>query len=244
MKKIALILALVLVFACALVACDTEETNSTPANESSVVENNSEEIENTESSAPDEDSVPEESNDAPAATIEGTNVAAGKAYTTSLLYRQRNVDPWDYDETADIAYPDTDNKELTDGVVAEAVTSGESLYTAAEWIGLHGRCPDYETNGGFAYVTVDLGEKTDVKGVKVYVGCGIVGGGISAPSSVEIMVSDDGENWTSVAAAFPANLADTNVECVEIPCAVNGQYVQVRFTSGGWIFVSEVEIFA
>ena len=239
MKKISLILALVLVFACALVACDnTEETNSTPADESSVVENNSEEIENTESSTPEEES------EAPAATIEGENVAAGKAYTTSLLYRQRNVDPWDYDETADIAYPDTDNKELTDGVVAEAVTSGDYLYNAAEWIGLHGRCPDYETNGGFAYVTVDLGAKTDIKGVKVYVGCGIIGGGIAAPTAVEIMVSDDGENWTSVTAAFPANPADTNVECVSLPCTANGQYVQVRFTSGGWIFVSEVEIFA
>lgn len=246
MKKIALILALVMVFACALVACDnTEETNSTPANESSVVENNSEEIENTESSAPEEDSVPEESDEAPAATIEGENVAAGKSYTTSVLYRQGGAEvEWKYDENAPIAYPDTDDKELTDGILAEAVSESGEHYTAPEWVGLHGQSPDYDTNGGFAYVTVDLGAKTDIKGVKVYVGCGVIGGGIGSPSSVEIMVSDDGENWTSVAATFPTNPADTNIECVEIPCTANGQYVQVRFTSGGWIFVSEVEIFA
>ena len=247
MKKIALILALVMVFAVALVSCNEASENSTPANESSVsaTEDSSTPADTDDSSEPADDSSDDAVSEEPSvpAEITGENVAAGKTYTTSLLYRQGGADvDWTYDANAAIAYPDDNDAELTDGVVAEVV-AGDS-YTAAEWVGLHASSPDYVENGNFAYVTVDLGEKTDITGVKVYVGCGTIGGGIASPSSVVICVSDDGETWTEVTGVVPQNPADTNVECVEIPCTANGQYVQVRFTSGGWIFVSEVEIYA
>ncbi|MBQ3229834.1 MAG: discoidin domain-containing protein [Clostridia bacterium] len=258
MKKLSLVLALIFVFTCSMLAsCDnnTEESSaaesvvskteskadasseaaSSEAESSEVAENSS------EASSEAESSVADESSDAPA-EITGTNIAKDKAYTASQLYQQGGAEvEWNWSDTAPIAYPDEDGKSLTDGVIAAA----DSSYDESVWAGFHAKCPDYVTNG-YGSITIDLGEVTAITGVVFHNGTQGLGAaaGISAPTGVEVFVSEDGDNFTSVGSATPLNAADISCEATEIACSANARYVQVRFTAQGWAFVSEVEVFA
>ncbi len=238
MKKIALIMALVLVFACALVACDTEETNSTPANESSVVENNSEEIENTESSAPADESTPADESapadesepaeeSAPAAT--GENLAAGKTYTypTDGLYIHWDAQ-WACSKTADTA--------LTDGV------THADYYGDASMVGWSQ--VDVE-------IVIDLGSAQTVNGFKYYAFGGL--DGIELPSAVEVLVSTDGTNWTPVTTtagepvAIPSTLTwvTGSLYSVELTAASSAEAQYVKFVvtrNGPFAFFTEIEV--
>ncbi|MBQ9849027.1 MAG: discoidin domain-containing protein, partial [Clostridia bacterium] len=172
---------------------------------------------------------------------EPVNVAEGKSYERSLLYRQGGAEvEWNWSDSADIAYPDEDNKSLTDGVVA----GDASAYGDVEWAGFHAKCPDYVENG-YSYITVDLGAAYDLTKIAAYTGTKGLGesAGITAPTSVEFLVSDDGENFTSVESVVPANAADKNCEEVATTVAASGRYVQVRIAGKGWLFISEVMAF-
>ena len=118
-------------------------------------------------------------------------------------------------DDAPVSYPDTDDKELTDGNFPAA----DAGYTAAEFMGFAASCPDYEANK-YASVTVDLGEIYELSKLSLYVGTSKFGAGIAAPASVEFFVP-------YVAAA--------------LECDVTGRYVQARMTSAGWMFVCEFE---
>ncbi len=272
MKKLAFILALVMVFTLAFAACGSDEESSvaggdasntesvadqsadTSAETSGETSDEASDEESTEASdeesteASDEESTDtsdEESTETSEEDVsipeELNNIAAGKSYTTSELYRQGGADVnWAYDPSAEIAYPDTDNCELTDGVLPEIVTEAGEHYRDEAWIGLHFGVPEYSTLG-YAYVTLDLEEATTFYGANVYVGTNLVGGGVGLPSGVSVYVSDDGESWTLYGEAVPSD-ASTNVCCVEFEGVAEAQYVQFRLTAGGWIFVSEVEV--
>ena len=237
MKKIALILALVLVFACALVACDTtEETNSTPADESSVVENNSEEIENTESSAPEEESEPvDESTPAEesAPVGDGSVISEGKSYTytESGLYYITWDESWAVSKNAATA--------LTDGV-----TLGESIYygdpTLTGW------------QGDAPVITIDLESASTVSGIKYYAYAGM--DGIAAPAAVKVEVSTDGTNWTELTCTLTEGektvsnvnwAADGYITeyTLTASAAAEGQYVKVSFTKEGtFVFLTEIQV--
>ena len=247
MKKLAFILALVMVFTLAFAACGSDEESSVAGGDASNTESvadqsadTSAETSETSDEASDEEST-ETSEEDVSIPEELNNIAAGKSYTTSELYRQGGADVnWAYDPSAEIAYPDTDNCELTDGVLPEIVTEEGEHYRDEAWIGLHYGVPEYSTLG-YAYVTLDLEEATTFYGANVYVGTNLVGGGVGLPSGVSVYVSDDGESWTLYGEAVPSD-ASTNVCCVEFEGVAEAQYVQFRLTAGGWIFVSEVEV--
>lgn len=180
---------------------------------------------------------------APSTELVLKNVAEGKSYTTSQLYRQGGAEvQWGWDETAAVAYPDEDGKSLTDGVVA----AEGSAYSDAVWAGFHSKAPDYSENG-YSWITVDLGEAMDISTASINVCTSVLQGnfdaGIASPATVEFFVSSDNTNWTSIGSVTPADgTGSTEDVAVELAEAVNAQYVQVRMTSGGWMFVSEVEV--
>ena len=241
MKKISLVLALVLAVSCLLVACGGEtETSSTPATESSVAATESSEAATEESSeaatesseAATESSVAEESKEAPEAGTE--NIAAGKTYTLSVLYRQGSAG---YDANAPISYPDEEGKTLTDGILP----ADDAKFSAPEWVGFNGQDPEYI---GYHSVTLDLGEKTDLAKFVFKYGTSALTAGIVAPATIEIFVSDDGETWGDrIGGDVPTDDTSSVNGVYELEAGASGRYVQFRFTSTGWAFVSEVEVY-
>ena len=251
MKKLSLMLVFVLVLSLVLVACgDETETSSTPATESSVAATESTEesteateesseaaVEESSEAAVEESSeAVEESTEAPVAGDE--NIAAGKSYTHSVLFRQGGADVgWGHDPNAPEAYPDEGECTLTDGVIP----ADDALYSAVEWVGFNSNDPDYL---GYHFITVDLGAKTDLAKFVFKYGTVGLGQGISAPMTIEIYVSDDGQNWGDAVAGDVPDNDETVVNGVcELEAGASAQYVQFRFTSGGWAFISEVEVY-
>ncbi len=240
MKKLSLMLAFVLVFACVLVACgDETETSSTPATESSVAATESSEAATesseaaTESSeAATESSEAEESTEAPTAGTE--NLAAGKPYTLSALFRQGDAG---YDPDAPVSYPDEEGKSLTDGILP----ADDAKFSAPEWVGFNGQDHEYI---GYHSVTLDLGEKTDLAKFVFKYGTSALSAGIISPATIEIFVSDDGETWGDrIGGDVPTDDISSVNGVYELEAGASGRYVQFRFTSTGWAFISEVEVY-
>ena len=233
MKKLSLMLAFVLVFACVLVACNDEtETSSTPEAESSVAATESSEAAKEESS----EAATEESSEADVSAPEaGTeNLALNKPYTHSVLFRQGSAG---YDPNAPISYPDEGEKSLTDGIYA----ADDALYSAVEWVGFNSNDPDYE---GYHWITVDLGEKKDLAKYVFNYGTTALTAGLAAPFTIEIYVSDDGSTWGD---AIAGDVPEDDTSCANgktvLEAAASGRYVQFRFTSSGWAHISEVEVY-
>ena len=245
MKKIAFILALVMVFAVALVACDeTPAESSNPATESTPAESTPVDDESTpaESTPVDDESEPaesepEEESQAPAAEV-GELVSVGKTYTTSDLFRQDETYAWN--ENSPVSYPDEDGVTLTDGVV----DPGDNAFSNPVWAGFNANgTPDYAENG-YSWIQLDLGAVTEISKIAVYSGSAALGSGISSAGfCVEFLVSDDGENWTSLGTAEAVDTDTVNYIETSIGTTASGQYVRVQFTRSGWMFISEVEVY-
>ena len=237
MKKIALILALVMVFACALVACDSAETNSTPADESSVA--------GTESTPVDEETkatctymTPAEESKEPVEA--GEVITNGMAYTTSEQFRQGGAPDWGWDDNAPISYPDEDGKSLTDG----AKDPGDNDYNNVVWAGFNPGTPTYKAQG-YNAITFQFDESVSIAKTVVTIATSALQNGIGCENTTfEVLVSDDGETWTSVGAAAAADDASVNYVEVVIEGAGTGKYVEVRMVRAGWAFISEVEVYA
>ncbi len=250
MKKLSLLLALMLILTCGVFAAcgedaDTSSTASTGSTASTPADNSdasSEADDASSEAATSSDASADTSSDTsepPVAAPEGEVISVGAAYTTSQLYRQggREVE-WGWDPNAPVAYPDEDGISLTDGLLAEVAAYGN-----VAWAGFHCKAPDYEENG-YSWIKLDLGEAKAMSGVKIYVATKAnadnAGAGVAAPATVEFLVSEDGETWTSLGIVNPTNA--TEIEEVSVACDANAQYVEVRMTSGGWMIVSEVEV--
>ena len=173
------------------------------------------------------------------ASAEATNLAAGKSYVTSQLYRQGGKEAgWGWDENAAISYPDEDGKSLTDGVYAPA----DDDYLDPVWAGFS-QDPVYK-EVGYHTITVDLGATANISEAVVYIASGTQGNGIGASgATVEVFVSDDNTNWTSVGTAEGAAATDVDYVALSVKGAASGRYVQFRLVRGGWLFVSEVAVF-
>ena len=251
MKKIAFILALVMVFAVALVACDeTPAESSNPATESTPAESTPAE------STPDEESVPAESTPAEsepeeesapeyvknpdAVSTEGNNVAAGKTYEISEQFRMGGQDVnWGWDENAAISYPD-ENYELTDGYVP----TNDDAYSAACWMAFHNNTPA-QAERGYATVKMDLGEIYELSTI-VLTSLKDTDAGITCPYKIEYLVSEDGENWYSATVlditADLDGLADKSAHTLTAEVDVTARYLEIRLTSYGWAFLGELEV--
>jgi hypothetical protein len=246
MKKLSLLLALLMVFTCcALASCSEEETSSAPEASSTAPATSSTAPESSEEAPESSEEAPESSEEEvstepeyvknpDALATEGANVAEGKTYTRSLLYRQGGADKsYGWDENANIAYPD-DANDLTDGVIA----ADDAAYNDAAWMGFHLNCPDYAENNGGWFI-VDLEQSYELSELTLYTGSKFLGSGIAAPTNVEFLVSEDGENWYSVGSVVPTTDETVANAPATIECDVTGRYVKVIMQTPGWAFVSE-----
>ena len=182
---------------------------------------------------PDEPDEPDE----PAKT-EIKNVAAGLSYVISEQFRA-GAD-YGYDENAAPSYPD-DGNELTDGKLPNV----EDKFAAAEWMAFNQQTPA-QNERGYAYVQFDLGKAENLKNVEIVTYKEGVSG-IQTPYIVEVMVSDDGENYTSAGKLEPtsdehAAMEDNAIHTLVCDLDVSARYVELRFTSYGWCFLGEIEI--
>ena len=154
-----------------------------------------------------------------------TGQGVGKDYTTSV--------------SSNKSYPDTDNKELTDGNLGDATNTN-----SPSWAGYSGLASD----GTATYdVIVDLGEKTvglrnfSVNAHQQH------SWGIQVPKEITIFVSDDGNTWKQVASVtvpseiiediFPGGHTFTATASEE----VSARYVKYVITPASqFVFISEV----
>ena len=255
MKKIALLLAVVLMFSFVLVSCDngTEESKATSdvvstdtsAETSTEESTEASEEESTEASEEEStevsDEVSEEESKEP--VIEpaevGEVISVGKTYTLSNLFRQ-SPETWGWDENCDVAYPDEEGVTLTDGVKLPT----EEVYTDAVWAGFNGNgTPDY-TENGYSWIRLDLGEKKDISLIELTVDTSKLDSGIGASNfTVEFLVSEDGETWTSLGTEVAVDSTEVITTDIAKATNVSAQYVEVHLVRAGWMFVSELTVY-
>ncbi|HAN21676.1 MAG TPA: hypothetical protein DCP51_08405, partial [Clostridiales bacterium] len=186
-------------------------------------------------------------------SAEETNVAADKSYTLTGLHTVSGV----------TSYPDTGNKEMTDGKVSSVIADfGYSDTTHPLWTGLHWKGAGAISEGStwtaetIAYnsIVVDLEEVMTGLTKFVTYSEDIHGIGISKFASVEVLVSDDNSTFTSVGtstgvmsvSANVAGYATDGLYKYEITpsAAVSGRYVKFTVKHGNnWGFISEVEVY-
>ena len=247
MKKIAFLLALLMVATCCMLAsCGEEETSSAPEASSQAPATSSEapaasseaepESSEPEAESSEEPAEPEYEKNPDAIPTEGANVAAGKEYTISEQFRA-NPETYGYDESCPVSYPD-DNFELTDGVIP----TNDDRYSAACWMALNQGTPA-QTERGYGYVQFDLGQSYEISEVTI-VSLRDGASGINAPHTVEVLVSEDGENWYSASVLTTAvdELEDNVTHTLVSEMDVTGRYVEIRVISYGWCFMGEIEI--
>ena len=144
------------------------------------------------------------------------NLALAKSYTKT---------------TPSASYPDTNNKEMTDGRKAATTVYSNASYTGWQ-----------NTN---VEIVVDLGsEMSVVRGITF--GLSDTATGMWIPASVEILTSTDNVTFTSRGTTSPA--AITGVAFYVMPVdftAVTARYVKfviTRQTGKEWIFLDEIEV--
>ncbi|MEG2596932.1 MAG: family 20 glycosylhydrolase, partial [Oscillospiraceae bacterium] len=155
----------------------------------------------------------------PPAPVYG-NLALNAPYTKSEVYSENGT----------ILYPDTDDKELTDGKV------GGTSYGEAGWVGFAG-------NGDpNRFVQVDLGNPAEIDEI-TFSYCVSTPEGISPPSAAKAEFSLDGNTWFDFATFSNINAASGAHTISAKGASSLARYVKFTFTKVGWLFVSEVEVF-
>lgn len=160
--------------------------------------------------------------------------AAGEASTTNLAlgrpYKITILDPNDQFIKLEGSYPDTNGKELTDGVKAD-----QPNYKDAAWVGT--------LRQGGREVVIDLGKTAGVSKVIARF-LNDISVGIMVPELVEVSFSSDGVNFGD-----PIRLEPTvNVEGQAIVpfqgefSGVNARFVKVTWVNEVWIFCDEIEV--
>ena len=261
MKKLSLLLALLMVVSCfVLASCGDEETTSEPAtstatssaaaDESTPADESSSATEEstpaTEESTPADESS-EESVEEPtieknpeAKPTDGQNVAAGKTYEISEQYRMGGADAgWGYDPNANPSYPDN-NYELTDGYIP----TNDDAYSADCWMAFNQSTPE-QTARGYGFVKMDLGESYVLSELTI-TSLKDSATGITCPYIIEVLVSEDGETYTSAGmlelASQLEGLADKSAHALTMELDCTGRYVEIHVISYGWAFMGEIVI--
>ena len=239
MKKIALLLALLMILSVAVLASCGKKTEESKPEESAVeskAEESKEESKAEESKAEEskaeeseEESEPEESSEEeiPSAAdpdLDGTNVALGKEYTLSG------------------AVNETYNAKLTDGkAYDEAVTNTTDPDDGlCYWCGFNSA----NVTDGFAIITIDLGEATSINTIRVHHGV-LADWAVMPWKSYKFSVSTDGANFTAVA-ALPQGETDNGTYWAEAGFeAVEARYVKVELElNPAWSFINEIEVYS
>lgn len=187
---------------------------------------------------PSEDE-PAESSEDSGSTGGNENLALNKPYEKSELFRQGGADSgWGYDPDANETYPDENGVTMTDGVIEPA----EEGYGDPVYAGFSGKDPHYAETG-YSWIRVDLGKVQKLKEFYLYCGSMKLQAGIKAIDKFDVLVSDDGKTFTEVGSATVTDSEEKLVVggCVEKSCS--GRYVEFRFYSGAWMFITEVEVY-
>ncbi|MBO5734926.1 MAG: discoidin domain-containing protein [Clostridia bacterium] len=140
---------------------------------------------------------------------------------------------------------------LTDGVALDSLT-----YNAEDWFGFYWN-PGMDLAGneaqqtnaidGIAKPTVDLGATASIDKVRVNVFDGCTSG-ITAPETITLKVSTDGETYTDVDVAsmeWPED-GSTNVRWIEfaLETPVDARYVQLEMKMRTtFVFINEIEVY-
>jgi F5/8 type C domain. len=144
------------------------------------------------------------------------NIAQTKKYTTS--------------SPADSSYPDTNQKELTNGKYAT------NVFKDAEWQG----------HVGSYTVTLDLGTKMRVTSMDMNF-LKYDGGGVYYPSGVSFESSDDNSTFTPLGSAAPqGEVNSTQKYLLNLSAPINTRYIKVNITAASdtsWVFADELEAF-
>ena len=150
---------------------------------------------------------------------ERVNLAAGMKYSGTEPYK----------EGATASYPDTGNKELTDGIY------GASDYKDPMYVGYAGGNRDME-------LVFDFGYNQTFDEIRLYYAC-LAGAGVVPPARVEVSYSSDKLNWTPWAVGGPGEYGDTSHEYSLSGEPVTGRFVKIYVKYGlYWFLLSEVEI--
>ena len=150
------------------------------------------------------------------------NLALNKPYTKSDPYMQDGV----------YTYPDTNDCELTDGIIA-----GDS-YSDPNWVGFNG------VAGEERFVQIDLGQPYDIDKVR-FTYFAYSGAGIYAPAAAKVTYSLDNNSFYDFPADFGLIDASTGSHTLEASGeAVTARYIRLTATVGtNWLFLSEIEAY-
>lgn len=167
----------------------------------------------------------------PSYAAETENVALNATYTINGIYT---------DGDGVSHYIDEDGKSLNNGVFAQ--TAG---YDQTEFIGLNATSEWAKANDGTTSVVFDLGQAYPI--VNTAVSCSNLGSaGISAPESVLVTYSTDGENWSEpVYSEYEFDLVQGEV--IKSIAKLNAEARYITFTfyhANNWVFVDEIEVYA
>ncbi len=146
---------------------------------------------------------------APAVELE--NLTQGNSYTTTLNYNA--------------TYPDTDNKEITDGILVE----GETKYNDPRWAGFGLT----KTIRSFD-VVIPLGDgnaASDLYKIEANVGGDGIGAGITEPDLIAYYTVD-GETWTEFGRYTRVGDADTKIVNVTIEADTPVKATQIKVNCG------------
>lgn len=253
MKKLAILLCLVMVFAAVLSACGesgteskadssaASEAASEAANESKDSASSEAEAEQSaedpaSSEAEAEQSEPaEQSEEAPVTPGDGENIALSKAYTISGCGKGYT--------TADGAT--VYNADLTDGVAHDVLTYGNTN----NWFGFYNSATAdasvVSAPGGIGTAIIDLGASAAFKKVRIHV-CTPGNAGIGTPTLIEVDASDDGNGFTDFGSTSDFDESNgNNGYWVEITGEGTGRYVRVTVSmdpGGVFMFLNEIEV--
>ncbi len=166
----------------------------------------------------------------------GNNIALGKSYTTSMLYRQGGADVnWAYDPNAEITYPDKNQSELTDGYIPT-----DNDYKNPAWLGLHYKSPDAQEMK-YVFARVDLEDKYDVTKVTLYLPSSDFSrdNGVYGPDGDKVTFYADGRQIDGNVTITAVN---SYVSAYTITADVKAQEIEVRVNHGAWTFMSELAV--
>ncbi len=159
------------------------------------------------------------------------NVALNKTYDKAPLYPSYGP-----------SYPDTNNKEATDGIQP----SSGARYSDAAFMAFN-TGGDYYRANGYVYITVDLGDIYELDKFAIHLGSKKLSNGIGAPAFARVLVSNDGKEWYKAGVTHHDDTNETSVvaSVLELEKTLTARYVQYQIVAGTytWMFVSEVEAF-
>lgn len=158
-----------------------------------------------------------------------TNVALGKKYTNSPVYKKDGT----YEK-----YPDETGTSMTDGILAP----DDAIYSAEEYTGFNIGDSFYTENGYFL-VTLDLGQAYHLNKLAAYTASKAATAGVVGPKNVSFYISTDNESWIPAGSISPADTDESSMVVAELELenAVYARYIQYRFQSNSaFVMVAEI----